>query len=915
MKLIFVILALFFRNYSVQQGLPQTTVDAITQDHSGNIWLGTSDGLCRLSGTQVRVFRHSDRDSASIRSNEITRLYTDAYGKIWVRSYRGVSIYDPATDSFRDFDDNIPGTCNYLDLRRIPECHPCSQMFLCTGDNGLYRLDEKADRWKIFWESPAPVVSVCAGVDCLYLSIKGQGLFRWASDTDYTCIYNCEETLRMVQLSSDGKLWALKRRSALMLDIESGENRVLDTCEGRPIGSIRTFTLDYLGRAWLATHNGIVLISDTGSCERISRSPNRPEGLADNSIHSVFCDKSGAIWMGTFYKGVYMCHPNTEIVHSLPLPLAEDGGRAVVRAIAPDAGGRLLISTANMGLLSVDQTSGECRKSVLGTPQERGYNIINGMTMIPQKRKILLARSHIGLEITDFEGRSLRTFTPATPAYYIEQIPGTAEYLISTDSGLYIYNDADGSYYELPGVGIQKRAFCTATDSTGTMLWAGFKKALLRISLVRDENKRLKAVVTAKYPEAEMVQDVLYDKERGATWFASRRGLFRLEGKSGLWTRYGASDGWPTDYTHAIEKDDSGRIWVSTENGVVCFSPEGESGRNIRLWGVKDGMSDAKFNVYANYKAPDGTIIFGGAGGAYCFCAPVEGSVLPPSSRHNPSEPPAPEIIAIRVNELPAKPSGHLDLTHNESNVDISFDIPDFIHPWQNHLEYRLEGVDKEWHRIYEPPFKVSYAFIPKGTHRLLARSVFHDGTASRSTAALTISMRAVWYESLWFNLTMIALVISAVVFSILHIRKNSEKEINTIRRQTRSEIAAIRAERFANDNIAQKDRDFMVKLMEIVEANISSGSFGVQALADALGMSRSNLNIRLKNISEATPVEIISRTRLNKACSLLRNTNKTISEIAAETGFASATYFATFFRKETGMAPSVWVRKNRKKK
>lgn len=80
----------------------------------------------------------------------------------------------------------------------------------------------------------------------------------------------------------------------------------------------------------------------------------------------------------------------------------------------------------------------------------------------------------------------------------------------------------------------------------------------------------------------------------------------------------------------------------------------------------------------------------------------------------------------------------------------------------------------------------------------------------------------------------------------------------------------------------------------------------GVSDVAAAMGASRRQADRRFQATGK-TIRERIEETRLSRACDLLRLTDKTQQDIAAECGFASATYFSRLFRRRFGSAPGVW--------
>jgi len=82
----------YFKNLSIQDGLSQTTVNAIIQDKKGFMWFGTKGGLNRYDGMLFRNFKHDMTDNHSLGNNFVTCLYQDNNGNIWVGRCRSVYL-------------------------------------------------------------------------------------------------------------------------------------------------------------------------------------------------------------------------------------------------------------------------------------------------------------------------------------------------------------------------------------------------------------------------------------------------------------------------------------------------------------------------------------------------------------------------------------------------------------------------------------------------------------------------------------------------------------------------------------------------------------------------------------------------------------------------------------------------------
>ncbi len=99
-------------------------------------------------------------------------------------------------------------------------------------------------------------------------------------------------------------------------------------------------------------------------------------------------------------------------------------------------------------------------------------------------------------------------------------------------------------------------------------------------------------------------------------------------------------------------------------------------------------------------------------------------------------------------------------------------------------------------------------------------------------------------------------------------------------------------------------DQVFLSRLTSIVESNLGDENFGVSELAEKAGMSRSRLYLKVKSLTQKSVSQFIRELRLTKGMELLKEGTKTVSEVAYEVGFNSATYFITCFHNHFGYSP-----------
>ncbi|MCB2221644.1 MAG: helix-turn-helix domain-containing protein [Bacteroidetes bacterium] len=99
-------------------------------------------------------------------------------------------------------------------------------------------------------------------------------------------------------------------------------------------------------------------------------------------------------------------------------------------------------------------------------------------------------------------------------------------------------------------------------------------------------------------------------------------------------------------------------------------------------------------------------------------------------------------------------------------------------------------------------------------------------------------------------------------------------------------------------------DHEFLKKVTEIIEENVSNEQFGVSELAREMGMSRSNLLRKIKKQTHLSVSLFIRQVRLKQSMELLKQTSLNVSEVAFKVGFSSTSYFIKCFREYYGYPP-----------
>ena len=100
-------------------------------------------------------------------------------------------------------------------------------------------------------------------------------------------------------------------------------------------------------------------------------------------------------------------------------------------------------------------------------------------------------------------------------------------------------------------------------------------------------------------------------------------------------------------------------------------------------------------------------------------------------------------------------------------------------------------------------------------------------------------------------------------------------------------------------------ERMFLERFKKVAKSHIGNANLRMDDLGSELSLSKVQMYRKVKALTGKTPAEVLREMRMQKAYSLLKQTDKTISEVAAEGGFAIPGYFSACFKKQFGINPT----------
>ena len=321
-----------FDNLTTDQGLSNSSVTAILQDHEGFMWIGTSNGLNRYDGHQFKTFEHSPEDSTTINNNSIHSLLEDSQGNLWVGTdASGILKYIREKERFRliqakDSTGEVIGP-------RYTICFLEKGKDVWIGSKtGLFYFDTQTEEFINFRHQKGDPFSLPHNTVISIAYDKDSTL--WVGTKEGLCRMNPDGKSFTSYLAQDGKEGALQNNL------------------------IEAMLLDSKGRLWIGTHHGLYQLVKKDQKYSFKRFGHGSLGLNDQIISAITEDEDG-LWIGTYNGGLnfWNAHDSSfssyEHINQDPKSLLA----ITVWAIFKDRGGTIWVGTDDGGLSKIDRNN------------------------------------------------------------------------------------------------------------------------------------------------------------------------------------------------------------------------------------------------------------------------------------------------------------------------------------------------------------------------------------------------------------------------------------------------------------------------------------------------------------------------------------------------------------------------------
>lgn len=768
-----------FRSLTIEDGLAHNSVRCIEKDDRGFMWFGTHAGLSCYDGYSFKNYKKVYGKKGTLLGNDIFSLNVDFQGNLWVGSDGGVQLRNEASGDFDNVYWENKNTGSKTDLRGHVNCifeDKSKVIWIAMRNNGLYYKDgenfSKLDIPEI--EKELQSVSAIANYKSGLLLACSNNIVYWLKNGKAEELIRITTNVRINGFWNDGFKWfGLSSRGLIFLNIESEKEtssfqfKINDFKDN----SVRA-ALRYQNNIWVGTDGKGIKIFEPDNKDYFHLLPNHKNGLTSDAIMQIFKDNKNRLWIATNRGGVNIYDPLYNQFNILDNNVINEKrlNGNFVTSILKDSEGYLWIGTDGGGLSREDPDNGKIEHFIYGDncPELRGNNILS--IVEDADGNILIGVYRGGLTIYDKKQKK----------FLVSELDVTSIWCLYKDSDgdIWIGTISNGLFKidhftkKISNYNLSADVHSIA-EANKDQLWIGTSyHGLILFNKSGNIAKIIKEFDTKRRINSS-IRDILVENDK--VWLGiDDVGLVKFFPDNMRFFIYDQEYGLPDNSILSIEKDNSGNLWLGTNNGLSKFDPRNNKAINYYK---HDGLPSSQFMLSAS-SSHQNNLFFGTIGGLLHFN---------PEKLISYEEELKLVFTDLKVLHHSVNPtnSGNIQMTqsinkaekitfpYNKNFFSIDYVVTEFSHPNNISYSYMLEGIDADWNNVGAQK-TANYTNVPPGEYAFKVKAGV-GGNWNEENKSLVIKILPPWYRT-WWAYSLYILIISVIVFFILRTIKERER-------------------------------------------------------------------------------------------------------------------------------------------
>lgn len=756
-----------FKKINQFNGLSNGRVNCIAKEKNGFVWIGTTNGLNRYDGANIKVY---NKQNSTISANDISDLLIDKTGEIWVATVGGgLNLFIPCENKFEVFK-NDPNDSNSVSSNELNTLFEDSKGNLWIGTrNGLSLFNRISKTFTSYTHQSDNTTSL-SNNDVksifedsngnIWVGTFGGGLnkFNYEANT-FEHIKSSDFIYALGSLKNNSLLIGTSGDGLLELDINNFQVSKKEFIANEDINIIRCIKNGNDGTLWIGTDgDGVIKVVNANSKKpyvvKYTYDSQLESSISSNAIYDFMEDENDNIWIGTAWNGVDVLDLGKEY----ELLYANKKGEIPSPVLSVYKNDHTLL----MGLDGKGLTILQQNENVIKNYNSKRGNKIGG-DYIQYLKKASDDTFWMGTFANGLINLNIKTGNYKQYKHQVDNkntiSNNDVRYVIEDDfSNLWVATWGGGlSYFYTPTKqfeSFQNRLGDSLSLSNnnvisiqkeGDLLWvATFGGG---INLFDPKTKKFRRYI---YKENDVntissnyVYSILKDLKDNLWVGTSGEGINLYNRETGKFNRFDENKNIRYQTITAIIEDNNGLIWFSTKQGIFNYNYETNSFNSFT-----DLLGE--YHINAVFKDHKGFLYFGGSKGVIKFN---------PETIFIKSKNPIVKLtnfklfnkeVAIGENEILKKDISFAERIILKHNLDvITFEFAALKFPSSFNCEYsiKLENFDKNWRTIGKDR-TVTYTNLPAGDYKFKVKSkVIGSVWKDEYTSVNLIVLKPFWLE------------------------------------------------------------------------------------------------------------------------------------------------------------------------
>ncbi len=805
-----------FDRVSIQEGLSDHSINCVTQDHIGFIWIGGSNGLYKYDGYDFTYFEYQPGNLRNQYFKDIYRIKEDKHGLLWMSSEIGIVVFNPENGKSRllklftnveipnnyrpdliiDSDNNIWATYN----KGLIKISYSDDIKNYMTDEISFNQEENIIKTEIFnlphsnTETNNLVITIYEDQfrNLLIGCISGLFLFDKENKVFNELLNDSESEfnyVRSIVQSQDSSYWiAATNFLYYMAKIDTVYDENISYV--LPKNSKFEINRDLPPTSLLITQNNTILVGTDKERYRViiddennirlvllTKTENDPEYYGyTKTYRDIFEDRTGVIWTAQEYYGVTRFNLNSSPFNSYENLIINNFKSTDINPLYKDVSGNLWIGTYGGGLYKVED-------SIFTVSQYYMYKQRNNiMCMEEFSPEILWVGTSRGLvEFNTKKGISSNPHFIALDVInqkeiFISDLLKTDGMMyIATLDGLFIFDIKNEtlSSYSLTENNLQKdrinRILSLSRMKDGAVLAGTSLEGIIKISLTHSQPEFTQIV------NSKMLLDhgiYLGEKHRiledsdGMIWIVDNSGLHSLHPDTLEINNYKLFDNINFPVAWSITEDKHKNLWIGTHFGLCCFN---KTTKEVSVYDKKNGLPFTIHGINSVLNDNDGKLYFGGIGGFYDF--------YPDSIKVNNFIPPVVITDIMLFNKSISEDNTSynvissaipyqktLKFKYNQNDLSFKFSALDYNKPFENKYLYKLDGYQEKWTQTDANNRIVNYLKLKPGEYVFRVKGSNNSGIWNEDGTFINITIRKPWWTTYLAWISYLIITFSGII-------------------------------------------------------------------------------------------------------------------------------------------------------